>query len=117
MNDFIIEHVADLSFDPKQCPLSKKIRETWIKLISTNNPIMDNGQMVCLIIPGEIRNKIFDYGQKVLIEFIESEKMLNECDSIKNKYISNEDIFVKSGETLDHSRSSDIYLSRMTCNM
>ena len=91
MNDFIIEQVTDLSFDSQQCPLSKEIRETWIKLISTNNPIMDNGQMVCLNIPDKIRNKIFDYVQKILMEFIESEKMFNECKSIKNKYISNED--------------------------
>ncbi len=91
MTDFIVEKVTDLSFDPQQCPLSKEIKETWIKLISTNNPIMDNGQMVCLNLSDEIRNKIFDYGQKILMEFIESEKLINECYSIKNKYISNED--------------------------
>ena len=91
MNDFIVEKVTDLSFDPLHCPLSKEIRETWVKLISTNNPIMDNGQMVCLNLPDEIRNKIIDYGQKILMEFIESEKLINECYNIKNKYISNED--------------------------
>ena len=91
MNDFIIEQVTDLSFDSKKCPLSKEIRETWVQLISTNNPIMDNGQMVCLNLSDEIRNKIFDYGQKILMEFIESEKLINECYNIKNKYISNED--------------------------
>ena len=91
MENYIIEQVTDLSFGPQYCPLSKKIREIWIKMISTNNPIMDNGQMVCLNTPDEIRNKIFDYGQRILMEFIESEKMLSECYSIKNKYISNKD--------------------------
>lgn len=91
MKDFIIEQVSDLSFDPQKHPLSKEIREIWINLISTDNPILDNGQMVCLTVPDEIKNKIFDYGQKILMEFIESEKMFNECYIIKNKYISNED--------------------------
>ena len=70
---FIVEELEDLSINPKICPLSADIREICIKHLRTN-PILDNGQMVCLNCTEDIQIKIFDFFQKILIEFIESEK-------------------------------------------
>ena len=42
--------------------------------------------MVYLNYPKDVKDKIFDYFQRILIEFIENEKKLNECYEIKIIY-------------------------------
>lgn len=88
--EFILEKAEDLSINKNECPLSSKIREIWIQY-STKNPILDNGQMVCLNYNDNIEIKIMNHFQRLLIEYIESEKTLNECRLIKTKYESNTD--------------------------
>ena len=83
---FIIEELSDLAIDNHKSPFSAKVREIWLQY-STENPILNNGQMVCLKYPNNVKDKIFDYFQKILTEFIEDENRLNECFEIKNKYI------------------------------
>lgn len=81
----IIEELEDLAIDSNICPLSANIREIWLQYLE-NNIILDNGQMVYLNYPKDVKDKIFDYFQRILIEFIENEKKLNECYEIKNIY-------------------------------
>lgn len=86
MKEYIVEETSDFSFDPKECPISAKVRETWFQYI-TDNPILENGQMVLLNLSQDVKEKIFDYCQRILVEFIDAEKRLNQCLEMKNKYI------------------------------
>lgn len=88
--EFILEKAEDLSINKNECPLSFEVREMWIQY-STKNPVLDNGQMVCLNYNDDIELKIMTYFQRLLIEYIESEKTLNECQLFKTKYESNID--------------------------
>lgn len=87
---FIVEKAEDLSFNEIELPISAEIKKLWIQY-SNQNPILDNGQMICLNYNDSIKDKISGYFQKILIEYIESEKALNECRLIKNNYINHID--------------------------
>lgn len=89
-NEFIIEKAEDLSINKNECPISAEIQEMWIKH-STKNPILENGQMVCLNCDDEIMTKIATYFHRMLIEFIQTERNLNECYLIMKDYIVNID--------------------------
>lgn len=80
----------DLTTNKVEKPLSYEIQQMWTQY-STKNIILDNDQMFCLNCKNEIIKIVSDYMHKILIEYIESEKNLNECYEIKNKYISNVD--------------------------
>ncbi|MBE6147754.1 MAG: hypothetical protein E7168_05450 [Firmicutes bacterium] len=80
----------DLTTNKVETPLSYEIQQMWTQY-STKNIILDNDQMIYLNCKDEIIKIVSDYMHKILIEYIESEKNLNECYEIKNKYISNID--------------------------
>ncbi len=86
----IIEKAEDLTTNKLETPFSYEIQQMWMQY-STKNIILDNGQMICLNCKDEIITNVSDYMQKILTEYIESEKDLNKCYEIKNKYISNND--------------------------
>ncbi len=88
MDKYIVEIAEDLSFNPKEFPLSHEIKELLIKY-SKDNITLANGQKIFLNIPDMEKEKMFDYFQRTLIEFIESEKLLKKCNDIKATYISN----------------------------
>lgn len=85
-----LEKAEDLSFDKNICPISEKVKNILIQYTDTN-VILDNGQMIYLNFPQEVKEQIIDYCLNILIEFITSEKSLKKCEEIKDAYISNID--------------------------
>lgn len=100
---FIVEELTDLRIDNQQCPISAKVYELFPKYFDSNI-ILESGEMICFCCPDKIKGQIFDFFQKILMEFIESEKKINECNNIKNKYIKHE----------DNSNNSNIYFKKIS---
>lgn len=69
----IIEELEDLAIDSNICPLSANIREIWLQYLE-NNIILDNGQMVYLNYQKDVKDKIFDYFQRILIDLLKMKR-------------------------------------------
>lgn len=88
-NKFIIEEMTDLSTNLKDNPFATMFREEMLKYTS-NNIVLENGQMICIEIPQEILIKIFEYNMEIYSNFLRSENKIKECNELINEYILNQ---------------------------
>lgn len=86
MDKYIMEKAVDMSTDKYITPFSYKITNI-INHYCSKNIVLENGQLITLDCGDSLITEISDFMFKILIEFIESEKNLNECYEIINQYI------------------------------
>lgn len=98
----IIEKAEDLTTNKSETPISFEIQKMWMQY-SSKNIVLDNGQMLCLKCDDEIIANISEYMHNILIEYIQSEKNLNECYEITKKYIRN----------IDNINNTSIYVKKI----
>lgn len=82
---FIVEEMPDLTTNEIENPLATKFRNEMIRY-SSNNIVLENGQMIFIDLGKDIQEKIFECNMEIFSNILRSEKMLIECSNMIKKY-------------------------------
>lgn len=87
-NKFNIEEMPDLTTNPKYNPFASLFRNELLKYTS-NNIVLENGQMIYINLSQEQLDKIFEYNMEIFTNLLRSENKIVECENLIKEYCLN----------------------------